>query len=84
MHDHCGKVPYPNPVRAWRATHKLSNPLAVISHKRPHKHNQVYRCPMCNAWHLTHRLPPKRPEFIDPLHTAKRHNLQRLMWEVAA
>ncbi len=62
MHDHCGKVPYPNPAMAWRAMRTLSSKLALISHKNLYKRGQVYHCPTCNAWHLTHRLPLKRPE----------------------
>ena len=79
MHIHCGKVAYPNPVSAWRAVRNLSYPLALMSHKHLHKRIQVYRCPSCSAWHLTHRLPLKKPTSADPLHTAKRLNLQQLM-----
>ena len=84
MHDHCGKVPYPNPVMAWRAIRTLSNKLALTSHKHLHKRSRVYHCPTCNAWHLTSRLPLKRPEWVDPRHTTKRFNLQRLILEAAA
>ncbi|MDQ5908316.1 MAG: hypothetical protein QG599_407 [Pseudomonadota bacterium] len=81
MHSHCGKVPYPNPVTAWRVLRSLSHPLALVSHKHLYKRNQVYRCPSCKAWHLTSRinLKLKRPQPVDPLRTTKRLNIQRLM-----
>ncbi len=81
MHIHCGKVPYPNPTSAWRAIRTLSNPLALVSHKHLYKRSQVYRCPICNAWHLTSRinLKLKRPEPVDPLRTTKRLNVRQLM-----
>lgn len=81
MNNHCGKVAYPNPVTAWRAVRNLSQPLALVSHKHLHKRSQVYRCPSCKAWHLTKRIPPKKPALPDPLHTDKRLNVQRLMLE---
>ena len=83
MHSHCGKVPYSTSANAWRTVRTLSNKLTLFSHKRLHKHNQVYRCPICNAWHLTHSIPRKRPVRPDPLHTPKRLNVQRLMQEAA-
>jgi hypothetical protein len=79
MHTDCGKIPYPNPASAWRTLHSLSQPIALLSHKRLHKRCRIYRCARCHAWHLTHHLPLKRPEPVDPLHTAKRLNRQRLM-----
>ncbi len=81
MHDHCGKVPYPNPVRAWRSIRTLSSKLALISHKHLYKRNQVYHCPICNYWHLTSRinLKLKRHEPVDPLRTTKRLNVRQLM-----
>ena len=84
MHSHCGKVPYPSPVTAWRAIRNLSHPLALVSHKHLYKRSQVYRCPSCKAWHLTHSLPHKRPVLPDPLYTTKRLNVQRLMREALA
>ena len=83
MSPYCGKVPYSTPSSAWQAIRNLSHSLALISHKRLHQRNRVYHCPLCNAWHLTHQRLPKRPPWIDPLHTLQRLNLQRLMLEAA-
>ena len=84
MHRHCGKVPYPNPVSAWRAIRTFTDHTTLFTHKQIHPRCTAYRCEQCHHWHLTHQFPPKRPEPVDPLHTAKRLNVQRLMQEVAA
>ncbi|MDQ5910892.1 MAG: hypothetical protein QG599_2989 [Pseudomonadota bacterium] len=60
MHSHCGKVPYPNPVTAWRVLRSLRQPLALMSHKNRCQRRQIYRCPNGQAWHLASRLPRQR------------------------
>lgn len=81
MYCLCGLITYPNAEAAWRAARNLGNPRALLRHKRLHKRNQVYRCPICNAWHLTSRPHPKRPKPVEPLHTTQRINIQRIMQE---
>lgn len=49
----CGKVPYPNPVTAWRAIRALSSKAALLHHKKLHKRCTAYPCEQCHHWHIT-------------------------------
>ena len=49
----CGKVPYPNPVTAWRAIRALSSKAALLHHKKLHKYCTAYPCEHCHHWHIT-------------------------------
>ena len=49
----CGKVPYPNPVTAWRAIRALTSKTALLHHKQLHKRCTTYPCAQCHHWHLT-------------------------------
>lgn len=42
----CGKVPYPNPLTAWRA-------IRTPTRKKRYKHCTAYPCPTCHQWHIT-------------------------------
>ena len=49
----CGKVPYPNPVTAWRALRALTRKTALFHHKKRHKRCTAYPCEHCHHWHIT-------------------------------
>ncbi len=49
----CGKVPYPNPVTAWRAIRALASKAALLHHKKLHKRCTAYPCEQCHHWHIT-------------------------------
>ena len=49
----CGKVPYPNPVTAWRAIRALTRKAALFHHKKLHKRCKAYPCGQCHHWHIT-------------------------------
>ena len=49
MKTDCGKVPYPNPIRAWR----VIVAAAHLSPKKRYKSCTAYPCPRCHQWHIT-------------------------------
>ena len=89
MPTSCGKVSYSNPVAAWRALRTLCSHTARFTHKRIHRRCRPYRCEDCHCWHLTRRLPLKRPnrwrDFADPVHhSSYRRAIQPLTLDVEA
>ena len=55
----CGKVPYPNPVTAWRAIRALASKTALLKHKQLHKRCTAYLCEQCHHWHITRQNPDR-------------------------
>lgn len=44
----CGKVPYPNPLTAWRTIRAAPR----LTHKKRYKCCTAYPCPRCHQWHI--------------------------------
>ena len=46
-----GKVPYPNPLCAWRAIVQLARPTALVKRKRAYQRCTAYPCETGYRWH---------------------------------
>lgn len=66
MSEDCGKVPYPNPLAAWRVVLAFTKPRHWFKHKELEPPRLAYRCQRCHAWHLAHfddlHVPRPRPK----------------------
>lgn len=66
MSEDCGKVPYPNPLAAWRVILSFTKPEHYLKHKEVDRPLRAYRCAQCHQWHLTHQPPPRKPRLALP------------------
>lgn len=65
-----GKFCHPTADAAWKLLRLKNSKVWMTTHKRRGVKGNVYRCALCNHWHLTHEV---KPRTVQPRNTYPQH-----------